>query len=47
MAHSLHHDVEVAQRVTLSLSVGVVLTAFLLLAAASTVYDIGQWLRIW
>jgi hypothetical protein len=47
MAHSLHHDVEVAQRVTLSLSVGLVIAAFVLLAAAATVYDIGIWLTIW
>jgi len=47
MAHSLHHDVEVARRVTLSLSVGLVIAAFVLLAAAATIYDIGSWLTIW
>ena len=47
MAHSLHHDVAVARRVTLSLSVGLVIAAFVLLAAAATIYDIGSWLTIW
>ena len=49
MVHSsrLHHDVEVAQRAALAVSVGLVLTAFLLLAAASTIYDVGSWLTIW
>lgn len=49
MVHSsrLHHDVEVAQRAALAVSVGLVLTAFLLLAAASTVYDVGSWLTMW
>lgn len=49
MVHSnrLHHDVEVAQRATLALSFGLVLAAFLLLAAAATIYDVGRWLTIW
>ena len=47
MASRLHHDVEVAQRATLSLLVGLVLAAFLLLAAGSAVYDIGRWLAVW
>jgi hypothetical protein len=49
MVHSsrLHHDIEVAQRAALAISVGVVLTAFVLLAAAATVYDVGKWLTIW
>ena len=41
----LHHDVEVAQRATLALSVGLVLAAFVLLAVGATVYDVGNWLR--
>jgi hypothetical protein len=49
MVHSsrLHHDVELAQRATLGLAVGIVLGAFLLLAAGATVYDVGKWLTIW
>jgi hypothetical protein len=47
MAHRLQHDIELAQRGTALLLVGLVLAAFLLLAAASTVYDVGQWLTIW
>ena len=49
MVHSsrLHHDVEVAQRATLALAVGIVLAAFLLLAAGATIYDVGKWLTIW
>jgi hypothetical protein len=49
MVHSsrLHHDVEIAQRATLGLAVGIVLATFLLLAASATVYDVGKWLAIW
>jgi hypothetical protein len=43
----LHHDVEVAQRATLALLVGLVLSAFLLLAAGAAVYDIGKWVSAW
>ena len=43
----LHHDIEIAQRATLALPFGLVLAAFLLLAAATSVYDIGKWLAIW
>jgi hypothetical protein len=43
----LHHDVEVAQRVTLALSADLVLAAFVAIAAGVTVYDIGKWLAIW
>ena len=49
MGHTgrLHHDVEIAQRATLALPFGLVLAAFLLLAVATSVYDIGKWLAIW
>lgn len=47
MAHRLQHDIELAQRGTAALLVGLVFAAFVLLAAASTVYDVGQWLTIW
>jgi hypothetical protein len=43
----LHHDLEVAQRATLALPVGLVLAVFLLLAAGVTIYDLGKWLTIW
>ena len=43
----LHHDVEVAQRVTLAFSADLVLAAFVVLAAGVTLYDIGKWLAIW
>jgi hypothetical protein len=43
----LHHDIEVAERAMATLLVGVVLAAFLVLAAGATVYDVGKWLTIW
>jgi hypothetical protein len=43
----LHHDIEVAERATATLLVGLLLAAFLALAAGATVYDIGKWLAIW
>jgi hypothetical protein len=47
MAHDLHHDIEVAERATVALVIGLVLLAFVVLAAAATVYDVGKWLTIW
>jgi hypothetical protein len=41
------HDVEVAERATLAVAVGLVFGAFLILALGATVYDIGKWLSIW
>ena len=46
-ASRMHHDAEVAQRATMALAVGVVIAAFVLLAAAATVYDVGRWLAAW
>ncbi len=43
----LHHDVEVAQRATVSVVVGTVFGAFVLLATGAAVYDVGKWLTIW
>ena len=43
----LHHDAEVAQRATMALAVGLVIAAFVLLATAATVYDVGHWLTVW
>jgi hypothetical protein len=43
----LQHDVEIAQRATTGLAVGLVIAAFVLLATAATVYDIGHWLTVW
>ena len=49
MAHTgkLHHDVEVAQRATVGVTVGLVLVAFVLLAVGAAVFDIGKWLAAW
>ena len=43
----LHHDVEVAQRATLTLLADLVLAAFVVLAIGATVYDIGTWIDVW
>jgi hypothetical protein len=43
----LDHEPGVAQRGALALLVGLVLAAFVLLAAGATVYDIGKWLAFW
>jgi hypothetical protein len=43
----LHHQVEVAERATVSITVGLVLVAFVLLAVGATVFDIGKWLAAW
>ena len=43
----LHHDVEVAQRATLGLVVGLVIAAFVALGAGAAIYDIGKALTIW
>ena len=43
----LHHDVEVAQRATVGITVGLVFVAFVALAVGSAVFDIGQWLTAW
>ncbi len=43
----LHHDIEIAERATVALLVGVLLAAFVALAAGTTVYDIGKWLALW
>jgi hypothetical protein len=43
----LQHDVEVAQRATVGVTVGLVLAGFVLLAIGATVFDIGKWLAAW
>jgi hypothetical protein len=43
----LHHDVQVAQRATASVTAGLVLAAFVLLAVGAAVFDIGKWLAAW
>ena len=43
----LHHDIEMAQRATLTLLADLVLAAFVALAVGVTVYDVGKWLAIW
>ena len=43
----LHHDIDMAQRATLTMLADLVLAAFVALALGVTVYDIGKWLAIW
>ena len=43
----LHHDAEIAQRATVSITVGLVLVAFVLAALGAAVFDIGKWLAAW
>jgi hypothetical protein len=47
MRHDLRHDVEVVGRGGMTALIGMVLAAFVVLAAGATVYDIGKWLAIW
>ena len=48
MRHTnLMHDVEVVGRGGMTALIGIVLAAFLVLAAGATVYDIGKWLGAW
>ena len=47
VTNRLHHDVEVAQRATLGIIVGLVIAAFVALAAGAAIYDIGKGLAIW
>ena len=43
----LHHDIEVAERTGAALLVGLVMAAFVALAIAATIYDIGKWFALW
>ena len=43
----LHHQVEVAERATVSITVGLVLVAFVVLALGAAVFDIAKWLAAW
>jgi len=47
MRHDLMHDVEAVGRGGATALIGIVLAAFVTLAAGATVYDIGKWLAIW
>jgi hypothetical protein len=47
MRHDLMHDVEVVGRGGGMALSGIVLAAFVALAAGATVYDIGKWLGAW
>jgi hypothetical protein len=47
LADRLHHDIEVAQRATLTVLAELVLVAFVLLAAGAALYDVGRWLAAW
>jgi hypothetical protein len=43
----LHHDIEVAERATGALAFGIIIAAFVLIAAGTAVYDVGKWLGLW
>lgn len=43
----LHHDIEVAERATGAFAFGVIIAAFVVVAAGAAVYDIGKWLALW
>jgi len=43
----LHHDIEVAERATGAFAFGVVIAAFIAVAAGTAIYDIGKWFAIW
>jgi hypothetical protein len=43
----LDHEPGAAQRGAVMLLVGLVIAAFVFLAAGATVYDVGKWLAIW
>jgi hypothetical protein len=43
----LQHDVELVQRGTAAILVGLVFATFLALAVAATIYDVGKWLAVW
>ena len=43
----LHHDIEVAERATGAAAFGIIIAAFVLIAAGTAVYDIGKWLALW
>jgi len=47
LSDRLHHDVEIAERASVAVAIGLVLTAFLALAVGAAVYDIGKWLAVW
>jgi hypothetical protein len=43
----LQHDIEVAERATGAFAFGVIIAAFVAVAAGAAVYDIGKWLALW
>ena len=43
----LHHQVEIAERATVGITVGLVFVAFMLLALGAAVFDIGKWVAAW
>jgi len=47
VTNRLQHDVEVVQRAAFGLIVGLVIAAFVALAAGAAIYDIGKALTIW
>jgi len=47
VTNRLRHDVEVAQRASLGIVVGLVIATFVALAAGAAIYDIGKALTLW
>ena len=50
MAHiraNIRHEADLLRRTTLVLAVGTVWVTFLALALGATIYDVGEWLRLW
>ena len=43
----LHHDIEVAERATGAFAFGVVIAAFVAVAAGAAIYDVGKWVALW
>jgi hypothetical protein len=43
----LHHDIEVAERATGAFAFGVIVAAFVLVAAGAAIYDVGKWVALW
>ena len=43
----LHHDIQVAERATGAFAFGVIVAAFIVVAAGTAIYDVGKWLALW
>jgi hypothetical protein len=47
ISERLQHDIEVAERATAAFAFGVIIAAFVAVAAGAAVYDVGRWFAIW